>query len=52
MKCFVCGAKCITVYYSGARMWTPGDKITHVSKACPKEDCIWESYPTKIPESI
>jgi len=52
VKCFVCGAKCVTLYYCNNRMWTYGDKITHVGKACPIEGCGWASYPTKIPESI
>ena len=52
MKCFVCGAKCVTLYYCNNRMWTYGDKITHVGKACPIEGCGWASYPTKIQEPI
>ena len=52
MKCFKCDADCITVYYCGGFLWNPGDKITHVAKACPVFNCGWESHPVKIPESI
>jgi len=52
MKCFKCGALCVTVYYCGGFYWQPGDKITAVGKACPIHECGWESYPTKLPEKI
>jgi len=45
MKCFECGAKCITKYIR------QGDgRIDAVSKECTV--CDWESYPVKIPESL
>ena len=45
MKCFECGSKCITKYIR------QGDgRIDAVSKECTV--CDWESYPTKIPETI
>lgn len=50
MKCFECDSKCLTVYYCGGFHWTPGDKITHVGKACP--NCGWESFRTKVPEPL
>jgi len=52
MKCYECGALCVTVYYCGGFYWQPGDKITAVGKACPIHECGWESYPTKVPEKI
>jgi hypothetical protein len=52
MKCFVCGAKCVTLYYCNNRAWNYGEKITHVGKACPVEGCGWASYPTKVPGTI
>jgi len=49
MKCFVCGKKCITKYH----LQEPGGAIIAVSKVCEATNgCGWESYPTKIPESI
>jgi hypothetical protein len=45
MKCFECGAKCLTNYWR-----TPAGKIYQITKQCPV--CNWESYPTKVPEKI
>lgn len=48
MKCFVCGAKCVTNYY----ICPKEKKITQVNKMCTVDGCDWESHPTKIPESL
>ena len=46
MKCFRCGAKCITEYIKG----NLSDKVIAVQKNCTV--CDWKSYPVKIPEPI
>lgn len=48
MKCFNCGAICVTNYY----ICPEQKKITHVNKTCIVDGCGWESYPTKLPEKI
>ena len=49
MKCFKCGALCVTDYiYEGQY----GSKIVAVQKVCPMDNCDWKSYPTKLPEKI
>lgn len=46
MKCFRCGARCITEYIKG----NLSDKVIAVQKNCTV--CDWKSYPVKIPEPI
>lgn len=47
MKCFECGARCITDYiYEGQY----GSNIKAVQKVCTV--CDWKSYPVKVPEPI
>jgi hypothetical protein len=53
MRCFVCGAKCLTVYITQSRMIispNADDKIIAVRKDC--TECEWHSYPTKVPEPL
>lgn len=50
MKCFECGAKCITKYIFGNKDKDGYESIVAVRKDCPV--CDWHSYPTKIPEAI
>ncbi len=52
MKCFKCGANCVTKYKSENRVIhnVVTSKIVEVNKACTV--CDWESYPTKVPEPI
>ena len=52
MKCFLCGAKCITEYIHKyiKQEPVPISKVVAVQKVC--TICDWKSYPTKIPESI
>lgn len=52
MKCFECGATCITVYHYGPSHGEPNPKVSAVSKACPIDGCGWESYPIKIPVKL
>ncbi|GAG74908.1 unnamed protein product [marine sediment metagenome] len=47
MKCFKCGARCITDYIP--RDYDT-DVIIAVQKVCTV--CDWKSYPTKIPKCI
>jgi len=47
MKCFACGANCVTEYIYHHRIFS---KIVAVQKNC--TECEWHSHPTKIPESI
>ena len=48
MKCFKCGALCITKYHH--RNKDVCDKIIAVNKVC--KECGWESYPTMLPEKL
>ena len=54
MKCFECGAKCLTVYLNtNGRLIIsphPDEKVTAVRKDC--MNCEWVSYPTKVPSPI
>ena len=50
MKCFKCGARCITEYIIKEQLHTCDPKIVAVQKVCTV--CDWKSYPVKIPESI
>ena len=52
MKCFICNNTCVTIYYCNNRVWKPGDKITHVGKACSMPGCEWTSYPTEVPRVL
>jgi len=52
MKCFKCGALCVTRYHYGPSHGELNSKVKAVSKVCPMDDCDWESYPTKVPEKI
>ena len=56
MKCFDCKSKCITLYWSGGIIIDfktfPSEDITHVNSACTADGCGWQSFRTKIPESI
>ena len=48
MKCFKCGALCITNYMR--RYEDNTSQIIAVRKEC--TICDWKSYPTKVPESL
>lgn len=52
MKCFKCGALCITVYLDADNMplESRDGKIVAVAKLC--TECNWQSYPTKLPEKL
>ena len=51
MKCFECGSKCVTAYWSNdVLLITDISKVTHVSKNCTV--CDWHSFKTKLPEKI
>ena len=51
MKCFECGSLCETVYHARTNMAHVSlSRVTHVSKKCKK--CGWQSFKTKVPESI
>lgn len=55
MKCFECGSKCITQYWTEDVLFlgatpTGNARITHVNKGC--TNCNWQSFKTKIPRSL
>ena len=50
MKCFECGALCVTKYHYGPSHGEVNPPVKAVNKVC--NICGWESYPTKVPEKI
>lgn len=52
MRCFKCGAKCITQYIHEyiKHEPVPISKVVAVQKNCTV--CDWHSYPTKVPDPL
>ena len=51
MKCFECGSKCITAYWSNDILLVHEiTRVTHVSKMCTA--CDWHSFKTQLPTKM